>query len=253
MGQAFSSRESRALTLSLAAGSALDSGMLHDALALSERALELRAQGSDRELISRSMSITGTILDELGRKAEALHLHERSLAMLLAVLGEDSEDPELATSMHNTAHSIIEIDIERIQEAFDLSNKALKIRNAANKAKRTEESQLALASSANLTASIIKRGGHFEKALELHRIAFDIYDGKNHPDTAVSANNVGQVLWLLNRKSEAAEYAELAFRIGEKVYAEGDRRLAVIRQNLAIVRGDGLRVEEEEAADKKTV
>ncbi len=139
--------------------------------------------------------------------------------------------------MHNAASALYAANVD-MQKAFDTSKEALRMRKDAYVATPTDTSALAYAASLSLTGSIVRRGGHYDKAFSLHKAAFDIRRrvlGYANVDTARSANNVGLALWDLGRKGEAYYYMRLAYDIGTKLQPDESRDMQNIMENLAMV------------------
>ena len=126
----------------------------------------------------------GHSYNALGRHAEALKLHEQTLALMKAKLGPDH--PDTLRSMNNLATSYYSLG--RHAEALKLHEETLALR----KAKLGPDHPDTLASMNNLAASYYSLGRHAE-ALKLCEETLALRKAKlgpDHPDTLLSMNNL---------------------------------------------------------------
>jgi len=139
---------------------------------------------------------------EMGRYADALNLHEETLALQKAKLGPD--DPDTLKSMNNLAvccHAL-----GRYAEALNLNEETLELM----KAKRGPDHPETLASMSNVAAGY-QALGRYADALKLSEQTLALRQAKlghDHPETLLSMNNLAESYDALGRNAEALALRE---------------------------------------------
>jgi tetratricopeptide (TPR) repeat protein len=72
---------------------------------------------------------------------------------------------------------------------------------------------------------------YYEKALEIRRNVL----GEEHPDTALSLNNLGALLQAMGDYDGARPYYEKALEINRKVLGEEHPNTTIFKENLGIL------------------
>jgi serine/threonine protein kinase len=146
-----------------------------------------------------SMSHLAVGYGSLGRHAEALELHQETLARRRATLGPDHR--ETLMSMNNVA--ISQTALGRHAEALELHRQTL----ALKQAKLGADDPETLRSMYNLGRTYAALGRHAD-ALKLHEETLALRRatlGPDHPDTLLSMTNLADTYKLLGRHADALE------------------------------------------------
>ena len=154
---------------------------------------------------------------DLGRYADALKLHQETLALRRAKLGLDH--PDTLKSMNKTADSYF--NLGRNTEAFRLCEETL----ALQKATLGPDHPDTLGSMNNLAGSYLKFGRYAE-ALKLYQDTLALRKAKlgpDHPKTLGSMNNLAAVYFSLGRYSDALTLCEETLAL-QKVKLGADHR-----------------------------
>jgi CHAT domain-containing protein/tetratricopeptide (TPR) repeat protein len=179
--------------------------------------------------VGDSYTSIGLVYQAQGRYSEALQLHQKALAIYLAVLGENH--PNAADSYFDMG------DIYKAQgryaEALQYYQKALAIYLAALGKKHPN-----VADSYNSMRNVYQAQGRYAEALEYYQKALAInlaVLGENHPRAATQYNNMGNVYRAQGRYAEALEYYQKALAINLAVLGENHPRLATQYNNMGNV------------------
>ena len=154
-----------------------------------------------------SMNNLADSYDALGRHAEALKLHEETLALRKAKLGPDH--PDTLVSMNNLANSYDALG--RHAEALKLREETLALR----KAKLGPDHPDTLLSMYNL-ANFYEALGRHAEALKLHEETLALRKAKlgpDHPDTLASMGGVASCLVAVHRGAEAVPVIDECVRL----------------------------------------
>ena len=166
------------------------------------RALYTQHRGPDHPDTLKSMNNLALSYAALGRDAEALKLHERTLTLRQGKLGPDHADT--LKSMNNLANSYA--DLGRHAEALKLREETLRLRQG----KLGPDHSDTLASMNNLALSYVALGRHAD-ALKLHEETLMLSEAKlgpDHPDTLASMNSLAITYSRLGRQADALKLRE---------------------------------------------
>jgi serine/threonine protein kinase len=161
------------------------------------RGLYTRHLGPDHPNTLMSMNNLAISYNALGRYADALKLHEETLALLKAKLGPDH--PDTLTSMSNLANSYYAHGCHT--DALKLNEETL----ALMKAKLGPDHPDTLTSMSNLANSYAALGQHTD-ALKLQDETLALRKAKlgpDHPDTLMSMQNLANNYAALGRHADA--------------------------------------------------
>ncbi len=174
-----------------------------------------------------SRNTLAVCLGSLGRSAEALPLHERTLADQERVLGPDH--PETLNSRSNLAECLGSLG--RSAEALPLNERTLADREQV----LGPDHPNTMTSRSNL-ASHLKYLGRAGEALPLHERTLADRErvlGPDHPDTLISRNNLALCLGSLGRSAEALPLNERTLADRERVLGPDHPETLSSRNNLA--------------------
>jgi eukaryotic-like serine/threonine-protein kinase len=166
------------------------------------RTIYTEHRGPDHPDMLASMNNLALSYSDLGRHAEALKLHERTLALRKAKLGPDHYDT--LASMNNLANSYRAMG--RHADALKLREETL----ALQKVKLGPDHPDTLGSMNNLVDSYLALGRHTE-ALKLGEETLVLSKAKvgpDHPDTLTSMHNLARSYSALGRYAEALKLKE---------------------------------------------
>ena len=170
-----------------------------------------------------------TILQTLGRYAEAEPLYRRALAIGEKRLGPDH--PAVATSLNNLA--LLLKTQGKYVEAEPLYRRALAIGE-----KRLGPDHPAVATRLNNLAGLLQAQGKYVEAEPLFRRALAIDEkalGSEHPEFATDLNNLAGLLEAQGKYAEAEPLFRRALAIGEKRLGPDHPNVATSLNNLALL------------------
>jgi tetratricopeptide (TPR) repeat protein len=178
-----------------------DLGLYDAAKPLLERALQTRrlVLGEEHPDTLQSMSHLGALLNNLGKRSEAMACYRDVLNISLRVLGEDHPDTLGAISNMGT----LLMDMGKNDEA------APYVREALDRARQSkgEDDPATLSALSGMGTLLHKQGKlgdaatYFREVLEKRRRVL----GSDHPDTIVSLTNLGALLIDQGKTNEAAD------------------------------------------------
>ncbi len=220
----------------LRASVALDIGSVLSSLGEYEEALRLLNIAHELNLKYRpesgeaatSYNNIGVVYDAQGNYAKALECHEKALAIVRKVYGENH--PDTAASYNNIGESY------RYQgnyaKALEYHQKALAIYQKVH-----GENHASTGTSYNNIGLVYEKQGEYAKALKYHQkaLAIDLkVYGENHASTATSYNNIGVVYDDQGNYAKALEYFNKALAIRLKVYGENHASTATSYNNIGV-------------------
>jgi tetratricopeptide (TPR) repeat protein len=179
-----------------------------------------------------------TALARRDRFDEAVQTFRDALGSALA----SSADTEVANIALSFAHELANHG-DRGTEALLLAELAAGI------AERPQAPQALRAGAASVLGQVHRGLGRWDEALEYDRRALELrldVLGEDHPDVAVSRNNLGLLLYDLDRPVDAIEHLERALGIWLAHLGEDHPEVATARNNLGMVLERAGRVAEAE-------
>lgn len=169
--------------------------------------LALARAGDDPTDLSRALDNYATVLQRLGRYAEAEKIFTQALEIERATVGEGH--PDYAVQLNNLAGTVWAQG--RFAEAERLYREALNICRAT-----IGERHPNYATHLNNLAGVVRAQGRYSEAERLYRQALEIDRasiGEGHPDYAIDLNNLAGVLVKLDRPDDARPLYEQALGI----------------------------------------
>jgi eukaryotic-like serine/threonine-protein kinase len=166
------------------------------------RSLFTRYLGPDQRDTLMCMYYLATIFKALGRYADAMKLHQETLALRKAKLGPD--DPDTWMSLDGLAS--VYSDVGRGEEALKLYEEVLALRTA----KLGPDDPLTLGTMTNKALTYQRMGRPIEavrlmeESLALHKARL----GPDHPQTLLTMINLGACYWAIGRRADATRLAE---------------------------------------------
>ncbi len=191
-------------------------GLFRRMLAIYERSL-----GPDHEYTAAALNSLALVLEKLGDFSSAESLLRRSVGILEAKLGRDN--PDTATTVSNLARVL------DAQGKFSGGG----AERAATPAGRAADPAAAIA----LRAQEAQRRGEFQEAETLHHQVVVIHEKAlgEHPSTATSLSNLGNVLYLQGKYPESEAVYRRALAMREKLLGSDHPDVATSLNNLANV------------------
>jgi serine/threonine protein kinase len=171
-----------------------------------------------------------------GRIQESLKLHEETLRLRKAKLGNDH--PETLKGRNSVA-ALLRLDPGRSQEAFKLFEETLQLQQA----KLGRDHPDTLASMSTLAESY-RNVGRVDEALKLQEETLRLWKAKlgpNHPDTLSSMDSLATCYAAVGRAQEALELREETLRLRRAELGPNHRDTLRTMDNLAISYAAGRR------------
>jgi len=181
--------------------------------------------GASHEYTAAALNNLALVLEKLGDYSGAETLLRRSLAILEAKLGKQHADT--ATTLSNLSRVL---DSQGKFGDTGSQRAGTKPPAGTRPAEGDEAARLAQRASAALQA------GQFQEAETLHHQVLAIHEkslGPEHPTTATSVSNLGNVYYLQGRFLEAEKLYRRALQIREKVLGPDHADVATSLNNLA--------------------
>lgn len=201
--------------------------MARQALAAREREL-----GAAAPEVATSLETLAWILFLQNRNAEALPLVERTVAIHERRSGRDS--PQVASSLNNLA--AIHRELRDYDRAEALYRRAAAIQEAHH---APGGGSTDLASTLANLATVLHDQERFDEAAPLHERSLAIRErerGPDHPETAISLNNLGWFSYLRGDLAAAERHYARALAIRERVLGADHPETALVLDNLGLVR-----------------
>ncbi|MCP4293321.1 MAG: serine/threonine protein kinase [bacterium] len=201
------------------------------ALILVRKSLSIRksiTKPPDPEL-ARELDYLGTILDQMGKSAEA-EMHIRNALDMRRQLFQ-APHADIAESLNNLAWSLSNQD--RDEESLPLDREALAMRRALPGDHRTE-----IAQSLNNLASSLLYLDRLEEAEPLFREALEVRQailGRDHPSVANTMNNLGRLLFDLGNLAAADSLLSGAIDVWTRSIGPNYPRISAGLVNLSLV------------------
>jgi tetratricopeptide (TPR) repeat protein len=210
-------------------------GLFVQAEALVSRALKVREEILDTEdpSLLLSMSLLGSILDNLGKYKEAEQMYGQELELSKKVHG--AENLETLTSMNNLA--VVLRKQGKNKEAEEMHRQVLAVKEEGLGARHPSTLM-----SMNNLAGVLGRQGKDKEAEKMHRhvlMAREQELGPRHPDTLSSMNNLAAVLGRQgkNKEAEAEEMHRHVLAVWEEELGARHPSTLMSMNNLASVLG----------------
>ncbi len=178
--------------------------------------------GPSHEYTAAALNNLAQVLEKLGDYAGAETLLRRSLAIVEAKLGK--QHPDTATTLSNLSRVLDS------QGKFGDTGSQRAGAKPPAAGGSDEAAQLAARAEAAL------RQGQYQEAETLHHQVLAIHEkslGAEHPTTATSVSNLGNVYYLQGRFPEAEKLYQRALQIREKVLGPDHADVATSLNNLA--------------------
>jgi len=200
-----------------------------ETLALAERAVALKERmfGRDHVETASSLHNLGSVRFERGEFGTAVSLHERALAARRGHFAPD--DAAIADSLDFLVAALIRN--ERFDDARRRVAEALPIRES-----RSDQNPLALARTLELAAWLDRYTGRFAAAVSLADRALEIrrQHAPTHPDTAMSGELRGDLLWFRGDRPGARAVWSDAIASASRALGSDHPAVAVLERKTAM-------------------
>lgn len=210
--------------LNLLGATHLRLGKFNEAEAQFRRMLAVfeRSLGADHEYTAAALNSLALVLEKLGDFTGAESLLRRSVGILETKLGK--QHPDTATTLSNLA---------RVLDAQGKFSGAVGAAPAARPAAAGADPAAAIA----VRAQEAIRRGQYQEAETLHHQVLAIHEKSlgEHPTTATSISNLGNVLYLQGKYAQAEAVYRRALQMREKLLGGDHADVATSLNNLANV------------------
>lgn len=212
----------------------LQLGLYDRAERMAREALETRGRvyGPVSPEVATSLETLGWTLFLQNRNEEALPLVERTVAIHEALSGAGS--PEVAGALNNLA--AVHRELSHFQQAEQYYRRAFGIQEQLYVAGAGDTS---LASTAGNLATVLHDQQRYEEAAPLHQRSYEVRvreRGADHPETAISLNNLGWFSYLRGDLEAAESYYGEVLAIREAKLGPDHPDTALTVNNLGLLR-----------------